>query len=139
MAAISGSITEIINTHLARNEFNSQDAIVLITKQLIERNREERASVAIDFERADYVRASKEIARMTKFKDKVADNVAAANKARSALEWAESYLTSAKTELTRLLGSTSGTDRAATASVFDGFIQSINSKVSGANVTVDGY
>ena len=38
MAAISGSITEIINTHLARNEFNSQDAIVLITKQLIERN-----------------------------------------------------------------------------------------------------
>ena len=67
---------------------------------MIERNREERASVAIDYERADYVRASKEIARMTKFKDKVADNVAAANKARSALEWAESYLTSAKTELT---------------------------------------
>ena len=139
MAAISGSITEIINTHLARNEFNAQDSIVLITKQLIERNREERASVAIDYERADYVRASKEIARMTKFKDKVADNVAAANKARSALEWAESYLTSAKTELTQLLGSTSGTDRAAAASVFDGFIQSINSRVSGANVTVDGY
>ena len=43
MAAISGPITEIINTHLARNEFNAQDSIVLITKQLIERNREERA------------------------------------------------------------------------------------------------
>lgn len=139
MASGSVSITEIVNTHLARNQFNSQDSIALITRKLVERNREERADVAVDFERADYLRASKEIARMTKFKDKVADNVAAANKARSALEWTEKYLNNAKTELNQILGSTSSTDRAAAADAFDGFIRDINSRVSGANVTVDGY
>jgi len=139
MAISSGSITEVVNTQLARNQFNSKDSIALITKKLVERNREERADVAVNFERADYLRASKEIARMTKFKDKVADNVAAANKARSALEWTEKYLNNAKTELNQILGSTSSTDRAAAADAFDGFIRDINSRVSGANVTVDGY
>ena len=139
MAISSGSITEVVNTQLARNQFNSKDSIALITKKLVERNREERADVAVNFERADYIRASKEIARMTKFKDKVADNVAAANKARSALEWTEKYLNNAKTELNQILGSTSSTDRAAAADAFDGFIRDINSRVSGANVTVDGY
>ena len=139
MASGSGSITEIVNTHLARNQFNSQDSIALITKKLVERNREERADVAVDFERADYLRASREISRMTKFKDKVADNVAAATKARSALEWTENYLNNAKTELNQILGSTSSTDRAAAAEAFDSFLRDINSRVSGANVTVDGY
>ena len=128
-----------MNTQLALNQFNSQDSIALITKKLVERNREERADVAVDFERADYLRASKEIARMTTFKEKVADNVAAANKARSALEWTEKYLNNAKTELNQILGSTSSTDRAAAAEAFDGFIRDINSRVSGANVLVDGY
>ena len=139
MAASSGSIAEIVNTHLAVNQFNAQDSIALITKKLVERNREQRATVAVDFERPDYVRASKEIARMTMFKDKIADNVSAANKARSALEWAETYLNNAKTELNQLLGSTSSTDRAAAAMVFDGFVSDINSRVNDANVTVDGY
>lgn len=139
MAMSSGSITEIVNTQLARNQFNSKDSIALITKKLVERNREERANVAVDFQRADYVRASREIARMTSFKEKVADNVAAAHKARSALEWSEKYLNNAKTELNKILGSNSSADRSATAEVFDGFIREINSRVSGANVTVDGY
>ena len=139
MAMSSGSITEIVNTQLARNQFNSKDSIALITKKLVERNREERANVAVDFQRADYVRASREIARMTSFKEKVADNVAVAHKARSALEWSEKYLNNAKTELNKILGSTSSADRSATAEAFDGFIREINSRVSGANVTVDGY
>ena len=138
MAMSSGSITEIVNTQLARNQFNSKDSIALITKKLVERNREERANVAVDFQRADYVRASREIARMTSFKEKVADNVAAAHKARSALEWSEKYLNNAKTELNKILGSNSSADRSAAAEAFDGFIREINSRVSGANVTVDG-
>jgi len=139
MAIGLGSITEIVNTQLARNEFNSMDSVALITQRLVERNREERADVAIDFERADYVRATQEIARMTRFKAKVADNVAAAGKARDALEWVETHLNSAKTELNLILGSTSTEDRAKAATAFNGYLDSINSQVNSANQLVDGF
>ena len=139
MAIGLGSITEIVNTQLARNQFNSQDSIALITQRLVERHREERADVAIDFERADFVRASQEIARMTRFKDKVADNVAAASKARDALEWVETHLNSARTELNLILGSGSSEDRAAAASAFNGYMDNINSHVNSANQLVDGF
>ncbi len=133
MAVGLGSIAEIVNTQLARNQFNSQDSLVLITQQLVARNQEERAEQAVNFDRPDLVAATKEIARLTSFKEKVNDNVMALKKARNAIEWVEKYLDDMRTELTLIQGSTSNEDRAAAAAQFNEYFKNINGYVHGAN------
>ena len=85
MSLTLGSITDVVNAQLSRNQFNSVDSIALITQKLVERHKEERADIAINFERADLIRATKKIADMVGFKQKIADNVIATAKAAEAL------------------------------------------------------
>lgn len=133
MAVGLGSIKEIVNTQLAQQQFSSMDSLAIITQKLVERNKEERADQAVNFDRPDYYRATQEIARLTNFKEKVNDSVSAVSKARSAIEWVEKYLDEMRTDLTLLIGSTSDTDRAATAASFNENIKNINGQVNGAN------
>ena len=135
MSLTLGSITDVVNAQLSRNQFNSVDSIALITQKLVERHKEERADIAINFERADLIRATKKIADMVSFKQKIADNVIATAKAAEAINWVKNYLGQAKTELNKILGSTSNEDRAAAAASVNGLISDINSKVNGANQT----
>ena len=133
MPVTLGSINDVVNAQLSRNQYNSVDSIALITQKLVERHKEERADVAINFERADLVRATQGIAKMVAFKENIANNVIATVKSKEAIKWVEHYLGKAKTELRTILGSTSDEDRATAVAEVNKLLSSINSKVDGAN------
>ena len=136
MAITPGSIHSIVETQLAKNQFNSMASIAMISQRLIERSREDSADVAVDFDRGDLIRATQGIARMVAFKEKISDSVGASSKAKDAINSVKNYLTKAKTQLNQILGSTSGADRSAVANDFNGHLKDINAKVNGASQQV---
>ena len=136
MAITPGSIHSIVETQLAKNQFNSMASIAMISQRLMERSREDSADVAVDFDRGDLIRATQGIARMVAFKEKISDSVGASSKAKDAINSVKNYLTKAKTQLNQILGSTSGADRSAVANDFNGHLKDINAKVNGASQQV---
>ena len=107
MAITPGSIHSIVETQLAKNQFNSMASIAMISQRLMERSREDSADVAVDFDRGDLIRATQGIARMVAFKEKISDSVGASSKAKDAINSVKNYLTKAKTQLNQILGSNS--------------------------------
>tara|TARA_B100000315_G_scaffold257085_1_gene304739 strand:- start:734 stop:1861 length:1128 start_codon:yes stop_codon:yes gene_type:complete len=138
MAIGLGSIAEIINTQLAKNQVAGMSSLVTITERLVERLNDQKADQAVDFEsNADYRRARRRSLRLQAFKDKISDNVSAATKAKNAASFIEVHLDSMKSDLEALLGSTSDEDRAAAATDFDELYNNINSRANGANQLVN--
>jgi hypothetical protein len=128
-----GSINDVLSTQLSRNQTNSMESLVLITQQLVARMEDERHDQAVNFERSDLVEANRKKAQLLRFKSRVADNVTAATKAKSAIEWATRILGEAKTELQSLLGSTDPAARTAGAAAFNSHLADLNARVDGAN------
>ncbi len=138
MAVGLGSIAEIINTQLSKNQISGMSALVSITERLVERLNEQKATQAVDFEsNADYLRARKKVFQLQAFKDKVSDNVSAATKAKNAASFIEVDLDTMKSKLETLLGSTSDEDRATAATEFDELYNNINARADGANQIVN--
>ena len=133
MAIATDPINGIVDTQLSHNQFNSMSAISLISQRLLERSKEDSADVAVDFETPAILRATREIAKMVAFKEKISDSVSAVSKAKDAINWTKTYLNRAKTDLSNILGSSSSADRAAAATRFDGHLSNIDGKVNGAN------
>ncbi|MEE2760862.1 MAG: hypothetical protein VYE18_05400 [Pseudomonadota bacterium] len=127
-----GTINDTLSAQLSRNQANSMDSLVLITRQLVERMQEERRDQAVNFDRADLVEANRDKAKLMRFKARVADNVAAATKAKSAVEWTKRILGEMKTELETLLGSNDAASRTTMAASFNTHLASINNRVDGA-------
>ena len=69
MAITNESINGIVDTQLARNQFNSMSAISLISQRLLERSKEDSAGVAVNFESPAILRATREISKMVAFKE----------------------------------------------------------------------
>ncbi|MCH2314370.1 MAG: hypothetical protein MK411_10285 [SAR202 cluster bacterium] len=136
MAITNESINQIVDTQLSHNQFNSMSAISLISQRLLERSKEDSADVAVNFESPAILRATREIAKMVAFKEKISDSVSAVSKAKDAINWTKTYLNRAKTDLNNILGSSSSADRTAAATSFDGHLSNINGKVNGANQLV---
>lgn len=136
MAITNESINGIVDTQLSQNQFNSMSAISLISQRLLERSKEDSADVAVNFESPAILRATREIAKMVAFKEKISDSVSAVSKAKDAINWTKTYLNRAKTDLSNILGSSSSADRTAAATSFDGHLSNINGKVNGANQLV---
>lgn len=109
------------------------DSLVLITRQLVERMQSERREVAVNYDRSDLVAANREKAKLMHFKARVADNVVAATKAKSAIEWSNRILGDMKTELQTLMGSSDAAARTAGAASFNSHLADLNSRVDGAN------
>ncbi|SVB77542.1 uncharacterized protein METZ01_LOCUS230396 [marine metagenome] len=136
MAITNESINGIVDTQLSHNQFNSMSAISLISQRLLERSKEDSADVAVNFESPAILRATREIAKMVAFKEKLSDSVSAVSKAKDAINWTKTYLNRAKTDLSNILGSSSSADRTAVATSFDGHLSNIDGKVNGANQLV---
>ena len=137
MAIATDPINGIVDTQLSHNQFNSMSAISLISQRLLERSKEDSADVAVDFETPAILRATREIAKMVAFKEKLSDSVSAVSKAKDAINWTKTYLNRAKTDLNNILGSSSSTDRTAATASFDGHLSNINGKVNGANQLIE--
>jgi hypothetical protein len=138
MAVGLGSITEIINIQLSRNQVSGMGSLVTITERLVERLNEQRTSQAVDFDsNVDYRRSRRQIFKLQAFKDKISDSVSAATKAKNAASFIETHLDSMKTKLQTILGSTSDEDRATLATEFDELYSKINSRADGANQLVN--
>jgi len=138
MAVALGSIAEIINTQLAKNQVSGMTSLVTITERLVERLNEQKADQAVDFDsNADYRRARRKSLQLQAFKDKISDNVSAATKAKNAASFIEVDLDTMKSNLEALLGSTSDDDRATAATDFDALYNNINSRANGANQIVN--
>ena len=136
MAITTDSINGIVDTQLSQNQFNSMSAISLISQRLLERSKEDSADVAVNFESPAILRATREISKMVAFKERISDSVSAVSKAKDAINWTNTYLNRAKTDLNNILGSSSSADRTAAATSFDGHLSNINGKVNGANQLV---
>lgn len=136
MAGIT-TINEFVNIQLSMNQFNQMDSIVNITRKLVERLQEDRRGTAINFDRADLFRNNRAKAKLIAFKEKIADNVAAAVKAQKAIEWVDKNLLAMKNQLELLLGTTSDESRTATAASFNEHLSELNAKVDGANHTIN--
>jgi hypothetical protein len=128
-----GSINDVLSAQLSRNQSNSMESLVLITQQLVARMEDERREQAVNFERSDLVEANRKKASLLRFKSRVADNVTAATKAKSAIEWSTRILGQMKTELQSLLGSTDAAARTAGAASFNAQLADLNARVDGAN------
>jgi hypothetical protein len=128
-----GSINDVLSAQLSRNQFNSMDSLVMITQRLVARMEDERREQAVNFERSDLVEANRKKAKLLRFKARVADNVTAATKAKTAIEWASRILGEMKTGLQSLLGSTDPAARTAGAAAFNSQLADLNSRVDGAN------
>ena len=137
MAITTDPINGIVETQLSHNQFNSMSAISLISQRLLERSKEDSADVAVDFETPAILRATREIAKMVAFKEKISDSVSAVSKAKDAINWTKTYLNRAKTDLNNILGSSSSADRTAATASFDGHLSNINGKVNGANQLIE--
>lgn len=138
MAIGLGSITEIVNTQLSMNQMNNMGSLVTLTEQLVQRLNEQKADQAVNFEdNADYRRSRRETVKLQAFKEKIADSVSAATKAKNAASFIETYLDSMKTELQTILGSGSAEERAAAATEFDKLYADINARADGANQFVN--
>jgi hypothetical protein len=138
MAVGLGSIAEIINTQLSRNEVSGKSSLVSITERLVERLNEQKASQAVDFDsNGEYRRARRETLELQKFKDKISDSVSASTKAKNAASFIEADLDSMKLKLQALLGSTDDDARATAAAEFDELYGNINSRADGANQIIN--
>ena len=132
MTSPLSSSTGLIESNVASNQFNSMDSIALITKQLVARAKEERAEVAVDFDRGDFIRATQKIERLTRFKEKIANNVATVTKAKGAVTEIKNTLLSAKSKLQTMIGSTSAETRQQISKDYDDLIKKISTVVDGA-------
>ncbi len=128
-----GSINDVLSAQLSRNQSNAMENLLLITQQLVARMEDERRDQAVNFQRSDLVEANREKSRLLRFKSRVADNVIAATKAKSAIGWSTRVLGEMKTELQSLLGSTDAAARTAGADSFNAQLNDLNSRVDGAN------
>jgi hypothetical protein len=128
-----GTIIDTLSAQLSRNQYNAMENLVLITQQLVERMQAERRDEAVNYNRSDLVEATRKKAKLLRFKARVADNVAAATKAKTAIEWTTRILGEMKTELQTLMGSTDPAARTAAATSFGAQLADINSRVDGAN------
>lgn len=122
----------LIDTKVSENQFNSMDSVALMAKRLVERAKEERADVAIDFNRGDFIRATQRISRMVAFKEKISDNLSAATKAKTAINSIKDILAITKIRLQGLLGSSSVENKANVAEAFNKDIKDINSRADSA-------
>ena len=132
MTSPLSSSTGLIESNVASNQFNSMDSIALITKQLVARAKEERAEVAVDFDRGDFIRATQKIERLTRFKEKIANNVATVTKAKGAVTEIKNTLLSAKSKLQTMIGSTSAETRQQISKDYNDLIKKISTVVDGA-------
>lgn len=132
-----GSINDTLSAQLGRNQFSSMESLVLITQRLIECMQDERRDDAVNYSRADLYETNQKKAKLLSFKARIADNVAAAAKAKSAIEWTTRILGEMKTELQTILGSSDSAARAAAAASFEAHLADINSRVDGASHRID--
>ena len=138
MAVGLGSIAEIVNIQMSKNQVSGMSSLVSITERLVERLNDQRATQAVDFDsNADYRRSRRQVFKLQAFKDKISDSVSAATKAKNAASFIEADLDSMKTKLQTILGSTSDDDRATAAAEFDELYGGINSRADGANQIVN--
>ena len=133
MAIPTGSINDIVGTQVALNQFSSMSAMSLISRRLLEQSEEDRPKEAVNFERPDILRTTKNITKLVAFKEKISDSISATSKARDAINSAKTHLNKAKTLLNTILGSSSEPDRNSAAASFDQQLGNINAKVNGAN------
>ena len=126
-----GTINATLSAQLSRNNVNTMESLVLITQKLVARMQDERRAEAVNFDRADFREINQKKAKLMRFKARVIDNVAAATKAKSAVDWTRRILGEMKTELQTLLGSSDAAARSAAAA-------SINARVDGANQLIGG-
>ena len=126
------TIQSYVELALAKNQTNSMESLVLISRKLVERMNAERRESAVDFNRYDLVRAKSEKASLLQFKAKIADNLSAVSKAKGAIEWIDSRLDRMLVDLQAILGSSDPDARAAAAAAFDEDLDFINSKADGA-------
>ena len=138
MAVGLGSISQIINAQVIKNETSNMGSLVTITERLVERLNEQKASQAVDFNsNGDYIRARRESQKLANFKEKISDSVSATTKAKKAATFIEADLDKMKAKLQTLLGSTSNEDRATAATEFNDLYNNINARASGANQIVN--
>jgi hypothetical protein len=131
------SITDIINTSVSANQTNGLNGIALISQQLVARINSERREVAVDYNRPDYVAAQTQQQQLLKFKSGIADNLSALGKASSAIGWVDSTLQDTLVQLQEAQQSSDPEVRAQAAADFNDALNTINSRVDGANQTVN--
>jgi hypothetical protein len=133
-----GTINATLSAQLSRNNVNTMESLVLITQKLVARMQDERRDEAVNFDRADFREINQKKAKLMRFKARVIDNVAAATKAKSAVDWTRRILGEMKTELQTLLGSSDAAARSAAAASFNAQLADINARVDGANQLIGG-
>ena len=134
----SVSLNEAVAVSLSRSEFDTQSAIVSMAEALIKRAQEEaRVDTGIDFQDASLYRAQTERGKLLNFKERNADTTSVLAKARAALDWVETHLTSMKTNLQNITSGSTTEERAAAAADYDTLIGDINSEISGATQLVN--
>ena len=133
----SVSISQTIAVALSKTEFTAQQSIVQLAQQLVARSQSEQPDTAVNFNQPDLFRANTEKGKLLSFKARTADSLSVLTKAKSAIEFEESYLNSMKTKLQSLTPTSSSTERAAVADEFNTLFDDINAQADGATQIIN--
>ena len=133
----SVSLSQTIAVALSKTEFTAQQSIVQLAQQLVARSQAEQPDTAVNFNQPDLFRANTEKGKLLSFKAKTADSLSVLTKAKSAIEFEESYLNSMKSKLQSLTPTSSSTERAAVADEFNTLFDDINAQADGATQIIN--